>query len=79
MAGGSPVRQIREKTMDEETNPMQIGFDTLPEAIHRLYPGLGGLFYRTALPYALGGDDPLGGQGPGWACDPGDPIGQAHF
>ena len=47
--------------MSGETDLTQAGFDAIAEAMHRLYPDQEGLFYRTIIPYALGGDDPLDG------------------
>ena len=47
--------------MSGETDLTQAGFDAIAEAMHRLYPDQEGLFYRTIIPYALGGNDPLDG------------------
>ena len=47
--------------MSGETDLTQAGFHAIAEAMHRLYPDQEGLFYRTIIPYALGGDDPLDG------------------
>lgn len=47
--------------MNAETGFSQEGFDAVSRALERLYPGQEGIFYRTVIPYALGGKDPLDG------------------
>lgn len=39
----------------------QPGFDAISAALERLYSGKKGLYYGTAIPYTLGGPDPLDG------------------
>lgn len=47
--------------MNAETGFSQEGFDAVSRALERLYSGQEGIFYRTVIPYALGGKDPLDG------------------
>ena len=47
--------------MCDETGLEQVGFDAIAEALNTLYPDQAGAFYRTIVPYALGGNDPLDG------------------
>lgn len=47
--------------MSDETELDQAGFDAISNAAGALYPGQEGLYYGTAIPYFLGGGDPLDG------------------
>ena len=47
--------------MKDETEFTQAGFDAIAHAMQRFYPGQEGLYYGAAIPYFLGGSDPLEG------------------
>lgn len=47
--------------MSDTEDVEQAGFDAIADSAQKLYPGQEGLFYRTVIPYALGGNDPLDG------------------
>ena len=58
---GHVTRKKGEKTMKDETEFTQAGFDAIAHAMQRFYPGQEGLYYGAAIPYFLGGSDPLEG------------------
>ena len=47
--------------MEDNMELNQAGFDAIAQKLKQLYPKQDGIFYRSIIPYMLGGNDPLDG------------------